>query len=737
MAQYLCGIDIGGTFTDCVLIDQSGRVTTTKTPSTPGDFSQGMLGALEATAQKLGITLAALCRDIALLSHGTTVGTNTVIQQRGSKVGLITTKGHNDVIHMMRGSRGLTGRDIRKVVHFPESRKPDPIVPKRLIEGVSERVDCFGNVVVPLNETEAGQAIRRLAQQGVEAIAVSLLWSFKHPAHEQRIAEMVRDLAPGVFVSCSSDLVPKWGEYERTTAVVLNAYIGPVTSRYLRSVDGRLKELGYRHPLAITQCAGGTISVQNAVESPLLTLDSGPVSGVTGSKYAGEVMGYPDIITTDMGGTSFDVGVIQGGTPAFSYLSLVNQYEYFIPKVDIQTIGSGGGSMVVVDGKTGTLRVGPQSAGAVPGPVCYGAGGTVPTVTDADLVLGYLNPDNFAGGRIKLDKAKAQAAIQRVADELGMGLLETAAGIATIAEFQMADLIRKVTVEKGFDPRDFVLFAFGGAGPAHAAVFARELGVRKVIVPQKETASVWCAFGAASADILHLYEQVDILRSPFDRERVNANLARLGGRGRAQLEADGVPARRHRFRYSLDMRHRGQINEVEVDLPGGLLDEAALARLRGDFAARYELLYGRGSSFAGAQLEIVTFRCRAGAETPKPGLAPARRLVRAVPKAARRGTRAVYWSGLKRTRQTPVLDGDALLPGNRAAGPLVVETEDTTIVVHPGQTLGVDRFGNIEILFEAGTKPHAPRRSAKRFPAPRRTVKASRSSRTAKRRNRR
>jgi N-methylhydantoinase A len=379
---------------------------------------------------------------------------------------------------------------------------------------------------------------------------------------------------------------------------------------------------------------------------------------------------------------------------------MVNQYEYFLPKVDIQAIGSGGGSLVTVDGKTGTLRVGPQSAGADPGPVCYGRGGQVPTVTDADLVLGYLNPDNFAGGRIRLDQAKAEAALQRVADELGMSLLEAAAGVATIAEFQMADLIRKVTVEKGFDPRDFVLFAFGGAGPAHAAVFARELGVRKVVVPQKETASVWCAFGAASADILHLYEHVDILRSPFERERVNANLDMLGGRGRAQLEADGIPSARHRFRFSLDMRHRGQINEVEVDLPGGALDEAAMARLREDFVLRYELLYGRGSSFPGAQLEIVTFRCRAGAETAKPQLIPAERLVPEVPAAAWRGRRSVYWSGAKATQDTPVLDGDALLPGNRATGPLVVETEDTTIVVHPGQTLAVDRFGNVEILFE-------------------------------------
>jgi N-methylhydantoinase A len=700
MGSYLIGVDIGGTFTDCVVIDDKGAVTTAKAASTPDDFAQGMIDALSAASEQLGLPLDRLCREIALLSHGTTVGTNAIVQKRGAKIGLITTKGHNDVIHIMRASRGVSGRDVRRVVHFPESQKPEPIVPKRLIEGISERVDCFGQVVVPLNEAEAEAAIRRLVDKGVEAIAVCFLWSFLHPEHEHRLRDMIRDLAPQVFVTCSADLVPKWGEYERTTAVALNAYIGPLTSGYLGNLDRRLAALGYRQPLQITQCGGGTISVQHAMQAPLLTLDSGPVSGVTGSLYLGRIMGYPNVITTDMGGTSFDVGLIYEGKPAYSYISNVNQYEYFIPKVDIQAIGAGGGSLVRIDERTGTMRVGPDSAGAVPGPVCYGRGGSVPTVTDADLVLGFINPDNFAGGRMRLDQARAQAAIQQIADKLGMGLHECASGIAKIVEFQMADLIRKMTVGKGFDPRDFVLFAFGGAGPAHAGVFARELGVQKVVIPQRETASVWCAFGAAAADVLHIHEQVDIMASPFDAARVNRNLAHLEEAARHRMASDGIAPPRQRLQFSIDMRHKGQINEVEVILPWSRAEGDYEIPLRESFYETYERLYGRGSSFHGARVEMVTFRVRATAAMPRPRLVAAEAPTERIPGAAQRGHRAVYWDERRALADTPIYDGTALLPGNRLDGPLLVETPDTVVVVRPGQSLAVDAWGNFELRLQ-------------------------------------
>jgi N-methylhydantoinase A len=696
---YLVGIDIGGTFTDCAIVDRAGKLLTTKVPSTPGDFSRGMMDALGAGAQALGLELGRFCRDIAFLSHGTTVGTNTIIQKKGAKVGLITTRGHEDAIHIMRGSRGYAGRDIRKVVHFPETSKPQPIVPKRLIRGISERVDCFGEIVVSLNEQEAENAVRSLLDEGVEALAICFLWSFRNPAHELRVKELVRKIKPGVFVTCSYDIAPKWGEYERVTATALNAYLGPVMAGYLEKIDQSVKDLGYRHGLQITQCGGGTVPVERAGEAPLLTLDSGPVSGVTASMFLGAAMGEKNVITTDMGGTSFDVSIIYEGKPAYSFVTNTDQYDYFLPKVDLQAIGAGGGSLARAHPETRTLTVGPDSAGAFPGPVCYGRGGKIPTVTDAQLVLGYLDPENFAGGRMVLDKESALRAIAELGARIGMKPLECAAGICRIVELQMADVIRKVTVEKGYDPRDFVLFAFGGAGPAHAGVFAQELGVRKIIVPQRKAASTWCAFGAAAADVLHIFEHSEILVTPAPAKRINDALERLEKKAVQIMASEGIARNRQRFEFSLDVRHRGQINEVEVPLSATRLPERYEEDLRKRFVERYEKLYGRGSALAGAQLEIVVARLRARALTPRPKLVRASRASGAIPGKAQRKPRPIYWPDLGKLRATPVFDGEKLAIGNRIKGPAIVETADTTVVVHPGRTLRLDALGNFEITF--------------------------------------
>jgi N-methylhydantoinase A len=697
--SYLVGIDIGGTFTDCAIVDRAGKLLTTKVPSTPPDFARGMMDALGAGAQALGISLDDFCRDIAFLSHGTTVGTNTIIQKRGAKVGLITTKGHEDAIHIMRGSRGYGGRDIRKVVHFPETSKPAPIVPKKLIRGVSERVDCFGEVVVQLNEAEAEAAIQELLKEGVQAIAICFLWSFRNPVHENRVKALVQKLAPQVFVTTSIDIAPKWGEYERVTATALNAYLGPVMGGYLERLDSSLKKLGYEHGLQITQCGGGTVPVARAGEAPLLTLDSGPVSGVTASMFLGAAMGEKNVITTDMGGTSFDVSIIYEGKPAYSFISNTDQYEYFLPKVDLQAIGAGGGSLVRVQPEARTMTVGPDSAGAFPGPVCYSRGGKVPTVTDAQLVLGYLDAENFAGGRMTLDKAAATSAIEALGKQIGMSAMECAAGACRIVELHMADIIRKVTVEKGFDPRDFVLFAFGGAGPAHAAVFARELGVRKVIVPQRKAASTWCAFGAAAADVLHIFEHTEIMPTPVPAKRINDQLDALETRAKLLMKGEGIEAKRQRFEFSLDVRHKGQINEVEITLPWTRLPTDYESQLRSFFVKRYEQLYGRGSALAGAQLEIVVCRLRAKALTPQPKLVRVKKTTTRIPKEAMRRKRDIYWPDLGKRRATPVYNGELLANGNKIAGPAIVETADTTVVVQPGSRLRVDELGNFELTF--------------------------------------
>jgi N-methylhydantoinase A len=712
---YIIGIDTGGTFTDCVVMDAAGRIAIAKASSTPSDFSEGVMESLRLAAERIGVSIEALLQDTARLALGTTVGTNAMLQRRGARVGLITTKGHRDVIHIMRGARGVPGLNNVQVLHFPESGKPDPIVPKPFIAEVSERVDCKGDVVVELNEAEAESAIRALVARGVESIAICFLWSFKHPEHERRVKAMVERLAPSVFVCCSADLIPRWGEYERTVATVINAYLGPVMSRYLDRLETRARAGGLRYPLQVMQCGGGVIPAEESARRAFLTLDSGPVAGVLASQYLGGIVGLKHIIATDMGGTSFDVGLIWDGEPVASYQSVVHQYEYFVPRIDIRSVGSGGGSVVWIDEASGSMRVGPLSAGAQPGPACYGRGGAQPTITDADLVLGYIDPDYFLGGRLRLDADRARQSLEPIATRLGMGLVETAAGAARVVEHQMADLIRKATVQKGYDPRDCVVFAYGGAGPVHASVYAKELGAQGVVVPLGETCSVWSALGAASADLLHIYEAVDIQPSPFDPARVAMRFDELEERGRAQLRADGIEPTQWRLARSADVRYRGQINEVEVPMAPGALDQRALAQLVSNFHHRYETVYGRGAGFREARVEIVTYRVRASAVSAKPLIVAAPEAARTPSAAARAKARPVYWAELGDFEPTPIYWGERLEPGNVVSGPAVIQVPDTTIVVHPFQTARMDAYGNV--LIDLGSQGNGVDRPAT-SPAP-------------------
>jgi N-methylhydantoinase A len=697
---FICGVDIGGTFTDCVVVDGEGSVAISKTPSTPEDFSVGFFESLRLVAQDKGLTLRELMADTVTLSHGTTVATNAVVERRGSRVGLLTTAGHGDAILIMRAFGRVAGLAPADLLRLSAADKPAPIVPRSLIREVPERVDARGDVIVALNEDAARQAIRELLEEGVDGIAISLLWSFKNDVHERRIRELVEELAPALFVTCSSELVPLLGEYERTVATAMNNYVGPVTSSYVDDIHRKAKEEDLAGPFFLMQCNGGLTAADTAKRSPLLLLQSGPSGGIVGSQYLGELMGFENIIATDMGGTTFDVGLVSEGLPARTSTTIVDQYEFYVPTIDVKSIGAGGGSIAWYDDVRGVLRVGPQSAGAAPGPVCYGRGGTEPTVTDADVVLGYIDPDYFLGGRADLDREAAWDAVARLGERLGLDPLETAAGITRIVDHNMADLIRRETIEKGLDPRDFVVFTYGGAGASHAGTYAKELGVSTVVIPLTDTASVWSALGVACSDVIHIHQRDDTQAAPFDRERLGAIRNQLRTETLAEFAEEGFAAEQVSLRWTADIRHRLQVHVVEVPFPGADLDAAGLESLVTAFTTRYEELYGKGTAFTAAGVELVTVRCTGLATLRKPALG-VRQLGSAEPSSqARQAAREIYWPEYGRKHQTPIYRAEHLVPGNVIEGPAVIEPTVTTIVVRPGQTARMDEFGNIVITLE-------------------------------------
>jgi N-methylhydantoinase A len=690
--SYYCGVDIGGTFTDCVLVDDSGTITLAKVPSTPQDFSQGFLDAIAAAAAQRGLGPSEAFSQIELLLHGTTVGTNVLVQMRGAKTGLITTRGHRDALIMMRSYGRSAGLPIEKLLHVSRHRKPDPIVPPELIKEVSERVDWAGDVFLPLNEEEARRAVTELVAEGVEGIAISFLWGFVNSDHERRVKEIVRELAPDLFVSCAHELIAKPGEYERTAAAAINCYIGPSTSRYVQRLDNATRERGYEQPLLIMQAAGGVVPAAEVAEAPLFTIGSGPVGGVTGAKFLADVLGHEEVIACDMGGTSFDVGLLHDGQPIASSETVINQYTFYMPRLLIESIGSGGGSIIWVDEQSRTLRVGPESAGADPGPACYGRGGVRPTVTDANLMLGRYNPDNFLGGKMTLDREAAERALRSVSEPLGMTPVEAAAGAVRIVEFQMADLMRQMTVEQGLDPRQFVVYAYGGAGAAHAAVFARELGCSEVVVPLGDLASTWSALGVMSSDVLHIYEHAELVSSPFAAERWNEIFSGLEDRARAQLRAEGFTDDTIEFNRQADMKFSLQIHHVDVPVSSGTLTEADMERQIATFIERYEAIYGKGSAFTGAGVQAGVFRVNGRGTIRTPSLPRLEATGRVEPV----GTRDVYWEP-DGFRPTDIYDGAALGPSADLIGPAIVEMSVTTIVVQPGQSARVDDYGSFVI----------------------------------------
>lgn len=696
------GIDIGGTFTDVALMNEAGELRTYKVPSRPEDPTLGVLDGVALAAADLGVADEELLGDLVRLAHGTTVATNAFLENRGGRVGLITTLGFGDTMFVQR-MKGMTAGLARDVMaRFSLRAYPDPIVPRTLVREVEERVDARGEVLVPLSETETRTAIRSLRSEGVDIIAVCFLWSFRFPDHERRVRQLVNEEAPDLPVILSHEVAPVIGEYERMSTTVINAYLRASVARYVGDLDQRLKGAGMQGPLVLMNSAGGVARPEAAVDNPVSLFLSGPTGGVVASRYLADELGFRNVITTDMGGTSFDVGLIVDGRTKLATVSEIGKYHAASPMVDVLAIGAGGGSIAWID--EGRLRVGPQSAGAAPGPVCYGRGGTEPTVTDADIVLGVLDPDYFLGGRIRLDLELAQAALEdRIAQPLGLSLDEAAGAVRSIVDSKMADLLHAVTFENGHDPREFVLFAYGGAGPAHCASFGRELAPAMIVVPV--TASVHSAYGGLASDIRAVCELSEPMRTPafaaepestLDPAAIESTFQTLEQQGSGALRDSGVEATAMSYERTVDMRYRRQTHRISVPVEGRVASSADVRALLDRFELLYAQTYGPQAAFPEAGLELITFRVEAIGATPKPTFrreSPGD----SDPSAAGRGSRSVYLWRPGARLDIPVFDGLRLRSGHVVPGPCVIDFPTTTVFVDDDQVGRVDEFANVVI----------------------------------------
>jgi N-methylhydantoinase A len=691
---YAIGVDIGGTFTDCVLLAEDGSMVGAKSPTTPEDRSQGFFAAIARAAEKVGLDERTLFARTSRLVHGTTTGTNAIVSRSGAKVGLITTAGHGDVMFLMRGGGRTAGLAPDEALHVYATYKPDPLVARDMIVEVPERVDVDGDVIVALNEDVARQAIRTLVERGAEAIAISLVWSFRNPTHEHRIREIVLEEAPDLFVTCGCELVSQLGEYERTTTAIMNAYIGPLMTRYVDRIEEGARERGFAGRVLFAQCAGGAITGEEARTSPIRTVQSGPVAGIVSSQMLCQQLNYPDALLADMGGTTFDVSVIRHGEALRRHTSVFQRYELALPMLDVESVGAGGGSLAWHD-ENGRLNVGPQSAGAYPGPVCYENGNEIATVTDADVALGIINPATFLNGRMKINGRASADAVERVGATSGLGRNEAAAGMNRLVDAKMADLIRRMSVMRGLDPRQFVMLAFGGGGPVHASAVAREAGVKKVIVPLPHVAAMWSALGAAVSDVSQLLQKPTEIKLPVEASQLNKILDELETRARETFEADGFGDAEPILRRTLRMKYAAQVFDVEVKIPEGTLGDAAATEIAEWFAATYTEQFGEGSGYAEAGIEITNVTLRATLPTPKPRLP----LIdeRSSDAKISRSNRNVYWASERDTVDTLVVRLDRGVFDDEVKGPALIELPDTVVVVHPGETASFDDFGNLVI----------------------------------------
>ena len=681
--RWRVGVDSGGTFTDVCLFDEvSGKVEVWKVPSTPDDPSRGITEGVEQGMRRVAPEAKRPAEAIAYFGHGTTVATNALIQHRGVKTGLITTDGFRDLLEI--------GRQKRPDLYDLQADKPLTLVPRDLRLEVPERVDHTGAVDTPLDEARMRAAARALKAAGVKAVAVSFLYGFIRPEHEQRALKILREELPDAFLSAGHEIAPEFREYERLSTVVLNAYLGPVMARYIEALSPRLEALGMTATPHLTQSNGGVIGFATAARLAVRTVLSGPSTGVVGAQAVGALAGFPDLITFDMGGTSTDVALLQGGRCKLATEAMVHGYPIKAPMLDIHTVGAGGGSIAYIDAGR-LLKVGPRSCGADPGPVCYDKGNGEPAVTDANVVLQTLNPHYLLGGRMKIRQDLAQQAIGRLAGQLGLGAMETAQGILSVVTANMARAIRVISVQRGHDPRDYTLMAFGGAGPLHAARLARELEIGRVLVPRNP--GILCAMGLLLTDLRADFAATRLVRADAKAGPiVAAAFATLAHRAAHWFEEEGIAPADRRIVRTADMRYHGQNYELAVPVPDGPITAHTIELLGQGFAEAHRQRYGFAAE--GDPVELVTLRLEAVGTVAKAEL---RAHPEAGPDAATAitGRRPVWQPEAGDFVETPIYDRDALKPGNRFAGPAIVEQMDATTLVPPGMTARVDRWLNL------------------------------------------
>jgi N-methylhydantoinase A len=680
MSRYIVAVDIGGTFSDLVCLDtDSGEIRNAKVPSTPPTFIDGVVSALD----KVGIAPA----EMIVFKHGSTIATNAIIQRRGAKTALVTTDGFRDVLGAARADR---------TDHFDlSSLDTRPLVPRRDVVGVRERVDAEGNVVVALDEGAVAHAVELIGKRGMESVAVVYLNSFMNPDHEHRTVAAIQGALPDAYVCCSYDILPELKEFERTSTTVANAYIGPILQRYLSTLTNRLRDWGFQNQTFIIHSGGGVMSLDAAVRLPARTCMSGPAGGAVGAAYIGMLAGFPNLISFDMGGTSCDLAVIRGGEPNHQAgWKIEHKIPVQFPAIDVSTIGAGGGTIAWID-KAGSLRSGPQSAGANPGPAAYGAGGTEPTNTDANLVLGRLNPASFLGGELSLDVELARRAIEEhVAEPLSLRLEDAAEGILRVSNANMVDAARLISVERGHDPRDYALMPFGGAGPVHGPYCAAELNIPTLLVPRHP--GLASAFGQLRVEIRDDYQRALLRKhsetTPEVLEQVFAELEALA---KETLEREGVGAAEIVIERTVDLKYYPQTTYLNFRLPDGPIKNGTIDGLVEDFLRRHEQEFGYSVPLELTSVEFVNARVTALGPAPVGELVESTETGTA--EEAFTGTRQVHFGEAGGWIDTAIYDRQRLKQGGHLIGPAIVEQADSTTVVPPGAEAGVDGYGNLVI----------------------------------------